>query len=42
MSNLIAIYGVNIGLEISGAVMLSAALQVGALALQWPMGWAAL
>jgi MFS family permease len=40
MNNLIAIYGVNIGLEISGAVMLSAALQVGALALQWPMGWA--
>jgi len=40
MNNLIAIYGVEIGLEISGAVMLSAALQVGALALQWPMGWA--
>jgi len=40
MNNLIAIYGVGIGLKISGAVMLSAALQVGALALQWPMGWA--
>ena len=40
MNNLIAIYGVQIGLEISGAVMLSAALQIGALALQWPMGWA--
>ena len=40
MNNLMAIYGVEIGLEISGAVMLSAALQVGALALQWPMGWA--
>ncbi|RLA11660.1 MAG: hypothetical protein DRQ59_09320, partial [Gammaproteobacteria bacterium] len=40
MNNLIAIYGVEIGLEISGAVMLSAALQIGALALQWPMGWA--
>ncbi len=40
MNNLIAIYGVNIGLEISGAVMLSAALQVGALSMQWPMGWA--
>lgn len=40
MTNLIAIYGVEIGLQVSGAVMLSAALQVGALALQWPMGWA--
>jgi MFS family permease len=40
MNNLIAIYGVQIGLEVSGAVMLSAALQIGALALQWPMGWA--
>jgi len=40
MNNLIAIYGVGIGLKVSGAVMLSAALQVGALALQWPMGWA--
>jgi MFS family permease len=40
MNNLIAIYGVEIGLEISGAVMLSAALQIGALVLQWPMGWA--
>jgi len=40
MNNLIAIYGVEIGLKVSGAVMLSAALQVGALALQWPMGWA--
>jgi len=40
MNNLMAIYGVEIGLGISGAVMLSAALQVGALALQWPMGWA--
>ena len=40
MNNLMAIYGVEIGLEISGAVMLSAALQIGALALQWPMGWA--
>jgi len=40
LNNLIAIYGVQIGLEISGAVMLSAALQIGALALQWPMGWA--
>jgi MFS family permease len=40
MNNLIAIYGVGIGLEVSGAVMLSAALQIGALALQWPMGWA--
>ncbi len=40
MNNLIAIYGVGIGLEVSGAVMLSAALQFGALALQWPMGWA--
>jgi len=40
MNNLIAIYGVEIGLEVAGAVMLSAALQVGALALQWPMGWA--
>jgi MFS family permease len=40
MNNLIAIYGVEIGLEISGAVMLSAALQLGALGMQWPMGWA--
>ena len=40
MNNLIAIYGVEIGLEISGAVMLSAALQIGALGMQWPMGWA--
>ena len=40
MNNLIAIYGIEIGLEISGAVMLSAALQVGALSMQWPMGWA--
>jgi len=40
MNNLMAIYGVEIGLEVSGAVMLSAALQIGALALQWPMGWA--
>jgi MFS family permease len=40
MNNLIAIYGVGIGLEVSGAVMLSAALQFGALVLQWPMGWA--
>jgi len=39
MNNLMAIYGVEIGLEISGAVMLSGALQIGALALQWPMGW---
>jgi MFS family permease len=40
MNNLMAIYGVEIGLEISGAVMLSAALQIGALGMQWPMGWA--
>ena len=40
MNNLIVIYGVGIGLDVAGAVMLSAALQVGALALQWPMGWA--
>ncbi len=40
MTNLIAIYGVGIGLKVSGAVMLSAALQIGALVLQWPMGWA--
>lgn len=40
LNNLIVIYGVGIGLDVAGAVMLSAALQVGALALQWPMGWA--
>jgi MFS family permease len=40
MNNLIAIYGVEVGLEVAGAVMLSAALQVGALSMQWPMGWA--
>ncbi len=40
MNNLIAIYGVEIGLEVAGAVMLSAALQIGALSFQWPMGWA--
>lgn len=38
--NLITLYGIDIGLDRAGAVMLSSALQLGALFLQWPLGWA--
>jgi MFS family permease len=40
MNNLMALYAVEIGLGIAGAAVLSAALQIGALGIQWPMGWA--
>lgn len=40
MNNLIPLYAVEIGLGVSGAAILSSALQLGALGLQWPMGWA--
>lgn len=40
LNNLMALYAVEIGLGIAGAAVLSAALQVGALGIQWPMGWA--
>lgn len=40
MMNLIPLYGVEVGLGVSGAVILASVLQFGALGLQWPMGWA--
>lgn len=38
--NMIPLYGVEIGLGIAGAAVLATALQMGALFVQWPMGWA--
>ncbi|WP_227421446.1 MFS transporter [Pacificispira spongiicola] len=40
LANLIPLYGVSTGLGVAGAAILSSALQLGALFLQWPMGWA--
>lgn len=37
--NMIPLYGVEIGLGIAGAAILTSALQIGALFIQWPMGW---
>lgn len=40
INNLMPLYAVEIGLGIGGAALLSSMLQLGALGLQWPMGWA--
>lgn len=40
INNLMPLYAVEVGIGIAGAAILSSALQLGALALQWPMGWA--
>jgi len=34
------VYAIDVGLEEAGAAILGSAIQLGALALQWPMGWA--
>lgn len=40
INNLIPLYAAEIGLGVAGAATLAAALQIGALSFQWPMGWA--
>ena len=40
LNNLMPLYAVEVGLGVAGAAILSSALQLGALILQWPMGWA--